>query len=203
MRYATIPTWIKYFEEHEGVKFYFKPIHKRLREAGIIGKSGRSRIGRILKNAYYCESDIRKACKDLFQELPQADKSGFFTKDGVKYGSIYTWSQVLPISEASIKRHLQKSKIPFTEGRNRSGQITKFYSEGSVRKACAELLDSNMPQTDKTGFFEKDGEKYGTVYAWSKVLFVSEAAIKQNLKKSQVFPVKGRHSMGSVTDKKN
>ncbi len=79
MRGATVTSWAEYFEKHEGVKINALAIKGRLKKAGIIGRHGRNKVGRLLKSAFFSESNVRKACVGLLVPgMPQADKSGFF-----------------------------------------------------------------------------------------------------------------------------
>ena len=69
MRYATAENWAKYFKEAEGVKIAGRTIRYRLELAGIIGITGRNKIGRALKNAFYSEIDVRETCADLLMTV--------------------------------------------------------------------------------------------------------------------------------------
>lgn len=199
MRYACASTWAEYFEKKENVAISSSIIQKRIKIARIIGIPARDSSGRVLENSMHSESDVRYACADLLQDLPQANKSGFFEKDGEKYGSTTTWSKTLPISSTTIHKHLKSSVAKPIQVKNNSGRITDFYSESDIRIVYAELLMKNPP-TEKSGFFEKGGEKYGHMYAWSKVLPISASSIIKHLHKFKIKSIKGRDNCGRITN---
>jgi len=160
---------------------------------------GRDRGGRVTN--YYSETTVRSACAQLLDEsFPQADKSGFFEKEGEHWGSVRAWFILLSISEGSIKRSLKKAGCSLIRGRWHGGSITDFFSESDVRSACAELLKAELPQADQSGFFERDMERWGTVRAWVRVLLISDGPIKRNLEKSNASSIRGRNLTGRILD---
>ena len=78
MRYATINNWAKYFKE-EGININGDSIRWRLKGAEVIGITARDATGKVLKNAFYSEPDVRSACAEILNsDLHQADENGFF-----------------------------------------------------------------------------------------------------------------------------
>jgi len=71
MRYATAEAWAKYFQETEGVQIIYMTIRCRLKAAGIIGITGRNKIGRTLRNGFYSEKDVRETCMDLLMAIEE------------------------------------------------------------------------------------------------------------------------------------
>jgi hypothetical protein len=142
------------------------------------------------------EVDVYEQLK-LRENLPQADKSGFFTLKISEYdsdkqerfGSIKAWGKILPISEPSITTRL-KGKNGIT-GKDSIGHILKngFYAESLVRECCADLLQ-DVPQCDDQGFFmktigegeQKKEERYGHIQAWVKALGLTADILKSRLK---------------------
>ena len=152
-------------------------------------------MGRICD--FYSESDIRSVCVDLLQDLPRADKSGFFKKDGIKYGTSYAWSKVLAISQPTIISRLKQLQTEGVKGKDLGGRIFDFFSESDVLSACADLLQ-DLPRADEASFLEKDGIKYGIIEAWLKVLPVSKGRITARLKNSQAKSIKGKTQQGII-----
>ena len=122
-------------------------IDKRLQKIKKQGIKARNKVG--CATNFYSESDVREACADLLEDLPQADKSGFFEKDGVKYGTIKVWVYILEIVYPTIKRYLKKSKVQSIKGKSSVGSIRDFYSEPAVREACADLLEKRKKRKPK------------------------------------------------------
>jgi len=199
VRYSTPDNWAKYFEKTEGVQISGNKIRERLRKAEKIGITGRNKVGRVLKNAFFSEADVRSACADVFQPLIQADKNGFFVKDGEKYGTNSVWSKAFGISKSTISSYVKTHNLLSIKGKDRRGAVSDFYPESAIRQICADLLQ-NIPQAVGTGFFIKDGQKYGTVKSWSRALVVSEPTISDRVKTHKPNSVKGKDGNGTVRD---
>jgi hypothetical protein len=197
MRYATCNTWAEYFEKREGVPIHGMTIHKKLVKAQKIGKDGRDKLGRLFRNAYFSESDVREACADLLQPMPQADESGYFELEDIRYGTVVTWAHELGISNKVITARLLSASVQPTKGRMAGGQVLDFFSEPAVRAVCQNLLGP-IPQSDKNGFFVLNGIRYGTVFGWSKELGISRRPIAHRLCFTPVQPVEGKDPSGQI-----
>jgi len=199
MRYASIPSWVEHFKNEEDISISVGTIRNRLSAAEVIGKNYRNNIGRILQNAYYSEADVRRVCGDLLQEFPPIDEHGFFEKGGEKWGHIFAWSHQISINYKVIKRRIERSKTCFIEGRDGMGRITNCYSEADVRRVCGDLLQE-FPPIDEHGFFEKNGEKWGTIMAWDRQLPIGSNSIKRRLGKTEAAPLKNKDARGRMSD---
>ncbi|MBI5422221.1 hypothetical protein HZA44_03750 [Candidatus Peregrinibacteria bacterium] len=196
---ATVTTWAEWFEKHEGVRISNFTIRTKLKETGRVGETARNKIGRLLRNAYFSEQDVRASCADLLRPLPQADENGFFVLGGVRHGSVGCWSLDLGISEAAISSHLRFVSVQPVRGKDRSGRITDFYPEPAVRSACADLLRP-LPQADESGFVILDGVRHGTIANWFHELGFSQRAVTGRLIFSSVTSVRGKDRSGRITD---
>jgi hypothetical protein len=199
IRYATCTTWAEWFEKHEGVRVSDVTIRNKLKEAGEIGRSARNRVGRLLKDAYFSEQAVRVACADLLRPLLQADESGFFVLNEIRYGTSFAWSKELGVSARSIFLRLNSASETSMMGKGSGGQIQKFYSEPSVRAVCSDLLRP-MPQADRAGFFVVGGIRHGTIKAWSRELGLSTNAFVHRLSASSVTSMVGKDSSGQIQD---
>lgn len=197
-RYSTINNWVKYFEKHEGVYVSNVTILRRLKEAGKIGKTARSSVGRVLKNAFYSESDVRSACGNLLKKIPQANEDGFFELEGVKYGTCIAWSRILPISTMIIIPRLKKAKKQGIQGKGRMGQVYNFYSESDVFEVCADHLKEEFFVADDEGFFEKNEEKFGTIVAWGRFFGITGKVITRLVKQFSKTGIKGKDKLGHI-----
>jgi len=160
---------------------------------------GKDHGGRLFD--FYSEATIRTACSDMLNsDYPKADEFGFFEKDMERWGTIFAWSRVLPISANGIRRNLQKSDSSSIKGKDQGGRVRNFYCESSVRSACSEQIEPDLLQADPTGFFEKDGDLWGVMTAWARVLQISGTTIKKYLQKTGVSPIKGRNHRGYIYD---
>jgi len=184
-QYGTIYAWEK------ELSISSPAIKKRLEN--IQGITGRASSGNVIKNGFYPESVVRAACADLLQDVPRADKSGFFVqkeeKDDERYGTIEAWKRELGISDFVIKKRLEN--IQGITGKDFQGKVytNAFYPESTVRKECADLLQDIL-QADASGFFRQEGggnnERYGHAKAWAQELEISARTIKNRLKNIQV-----------------
>jgi hypothetical protein len=187
IEHRTVGSWA------QELKLDTKSIRRRLKKHRIKSIKGITYNGAI--RDFYSDADIRIICDDLTGNLPQADEKGFFEKDGVKYGTSESWSRVLPICGPAISERLKRANIESIAGKIMSGNRLEFYSEEDVQCACADLLE-NLPQTDESGFFEKDGEKFGGSNAWSKVLPFTERTINSRLQKIGAQSISGKSNNG-------
>lgn len=198
MRYANCKSWSEHFKTHENILIGVETIRKRLRAAEADWMVGRDKMGRVSGNQFFSEANVRIACADLLQGLPQADESGFFHKDGTKYGTIYGWFCIFPISAGSIRGHLKKLKINSIPGRDKVGKPAKFYSENDIQLACGHLLEA-MPRADESGFFEKDGIRYGHLRALARCLKTTSKTIEKKCKSDSVRSIKGKDRLGRIS----
>jgi hypothetical protein len=196
-RYATCNRWADYFEKREGVPIHGKTIHKKLEKAKKIGKDGRDKLGRLFRNAYFSENDVRETCADLLCPMPQADESGYFELDGVRYGTVVTWTHELGISNNVIAARLHSASAQAIEGRMAGGQVFDFFPEPAVRAVCQNLLGP-IPQSDKNGFFVLNGIRYGTVFGWFCELKISRRSIDRRLCVSSVQAMEGKDPSGQI-----
>ncbi len=200
MRYATINNWAQYFQENEEIQISPNSIRNKLQEAEKIGITGRNEVGRVLKNAFYSEADVREVCANLLQPLPQADNDNFFELSGERYAPYYVWARVLSIGSSSIRKRLNKTKKQSVKGKGKDGGIYNFYSESDILEVCADILDENLPQADKDGFFDIKGTKYGFPNAWSRILLISIQSISRRLSKAKTKVIKGKNKKGRICD---
>ena len=94
-----------------------------------------------------------------------------------RFGPLISWSK-----ELGISRHTIKKMVAGTLGikaRALNGTIIDCYPENLIIEKCSNLL--GLLQADEDGFLTFDGEKYGTVLAWARILGIAHATIKKQL----------------------
>jgi len=100
--------------------------------------------------------------------LPQAGPDGFFEADGERWGMVIPLSRRLELSISEISSRL--SCFRSREGRCYGSYRTlTFYALRDVKKVCADLLKA-IPQAGPDGFFDADGEKWGSKKALARKL---------------------------------
>jgi hypothetical protein len=152
---------------------------------------GKMKGGQI--HNFYSETDIRSTCAGLLQDIPHADKDGFFEKNGEKYGTVYARSFILPLSCRTMTLRMKKRNIQGLSAINRQGKVLRncFFSHGDVFEACKDLLNNDLPRGNN-GFLIKNEVRHGTISAWSHELNISKSAIKEKLVINDKLPVKGK-----------
>jgi len=132
VRFGTIPAWAK------SLKVSNPTVKSRIEAMAITPKKGRPLNNR--PEDFYAEADVLRACADLINKYPEADKDGFFiNEDGVRFGTIPAWAKLLNVGNARISRRLQKIGTISIEGKL-LGNIWNFYSEADLREACTDLI---------------------------------------------------------------
>jgi len=196
-RNATIETWADTFEAEDLANISASTIRNRLRGASIVGRTARSKTGRVLRNAYYSESDVRSACGDLLQDILKANSKGFIEFKGERYGTIANLAQSIDVPEGSISLRIDQHSPASIYGKNRQGNIRIFYLESEVRLLCQDLCE-DMPQADENGMIVVDGEAYGTVLILSKRLGISDATLGNKIRGSSVSFINGRNARSRI-----
>ena len=195
IRRATVNTWAKYFEKHEGVRVSGETIRRKLRVGGKIGETARNKVGSLLRGAYFSEQDVRSACADLLRPMAQANEFSFIVLDSFRYGTVFAWSEELGLSTATIKSRLNSANAIPIKGKNNQGNLRDFYPEPAVRAACADLLRP-MPEGDGAGFVMVNGVRHGTMNAWALELSIPKTSVFRHLTLATMVTVRGKDSKG-------
>ena len=80
--------------------------------------------------------------------------------------------------------------------------IRNFYSESDMRTLLSDYLTigyASLPQVDKNGFHEKDGERYAAIGTWIGTIGVSQRGIEDRLKKSPLPGILAKGRRGAVS----
>jgi hypothetical protein len=106
------------------------------------------------------------------------------------------------ITHSGIRGRLEKAKIVGKNARAKVGCVLRglVYSESDVRRVCGELISPDIPYAGEDGFFEKEGESYGTIVAWSKVLPISAPTIDLRARAAKIKSIKGKTPTGFISD---
>lgn len=134
-------------------------------------------------HAFYAEPDVREMCADLLEEMPRADKDGFFVHGGERYGHPMAWEKIFPTTGATIRTLLRGIKP--TRAKHADGRVEEtFYSESAVRVALGHRT-RELPKANEQGFFEVTAEdrleRYGYVRAWANELGVHINTVKERV----------------------
>jgi len=202
-RYATIGTWIDYFEREEGVKLVDQTVRNRIEAIGLMGMNGLDNNGKLLRKASYKESDVRQACTDLLKGYPQANKEGFIMYEDQVYGSIKSLSRKLGISCKAIKRRLEGAKQAVQPIRARpfQGRECDFYPEDVIRELCSDIL-KELPRANKEGFLMHENKIYRTIKSITRKFGLSDNLVDNRLKQSKlpIKSIEGKIFGGQICD---
>lgn len=174
-RYGTISAWAAELGISDPA------ISKRIKESNTKGITGKDRVGHLLVNSFYPESKIKAICKDICQDVPAPDSSGFIVIErDERCATIKTWSHELNISESSIRKRL--NGVIGISGKPIRGRFCPngFFPEKTVREKCKDLLE-DLPRTED-GFLIIETVKYGTSSAWGEKLSLSPETIRKKMK---------------------
>jgi hypothetical protein len=134
--------------------------------------------------------------------LYQAGKDGFFEADGERWGSVSAIAKDLGLETYLVVHRLKTCRNRKGKQKDQKGRVFNFYALSDVRKACVDLLDPKLYQAGKDGFFEADGERWGTHLALSTALNLNRKTIKRvTLKHLEIRKLRGKSRLGALTDR--
>lgn len=147
-RYGTVYAWSL------ELGFDSKVISKKLEE--IVPIRGKDRR-KIIKN-FYSEEDVKRVCHDLIErkKLPRANEKGYYEKDGIIFRTIADWERQLKTRNLKTK---MKNFVPI-KVLHPKGRVCDYYPQTDIDQI------SKFPKADADGFFEFEGDTYGTQIAW-------------------------------------
>lgn len=189
VRYATIGCWIK------ELRLTGPAVVPRVKKSGIESIKLKSKMGHL--RDYYSEPDIRSACADLLEELPQADESGLIQVNGAVYGTKASWSKVLKLQDGTIGKRLARVKTQPIEGRTAEGKRCKFYEEGVVRKVCGDLI-GDFPQAGEGHILMIEGIRHSTITRWAGILEIDGGTIKRRIASTAIKGITARDTTGQI-----
>jgi hypothetical protein len=164
-------------------------ISSRVKNANLNAIQGKNGLG--MPCSFYPEDGVRKLCMDLLAPMPTADETGFFEKNGVRYGTSWTLAKAMGLSQRTASSRLLKLGVEPILGKTISGQIFKFYSEPNARKAFEDAL-APRPKADNKGFVVIGGIRYGTIIALARLFGLSQKAVATGLLQSNISSIQGR-----------
>jgi len=197
--YGTLSSWSRKFEE-EGTSVDPSNIKKHLAKIGAVGISGRNANNTMEKDGFFREQDVRTACKELLVPMPQADKDGFFEKEGRLYGTPTAWEKLLVgISKQTIERSLKKGGFTGISGKASNGSPFTFFSETDVVTACQEIILASVNMADENNVLTVNGIEHRTIYGWSRALDCEyPAKVARRLEAVKHKGIMGRNNDGQI-----
>ena len=129
---------------------------------------------------FYSEDDVMVLREKA--SWPRANPDGFFEYKNERYGTCRAWGRELQVDKATVKSHLKE--VIGMNGKNSNGKPSPngYYSWAVIREKCPELLKKkDALESNDEGFLMKDGIKYGTREAWSRVYDISAQKLKEFL----------------------
>ncbi|MFH1430203.1 MAG: DEAD/DEAH box helicase [Candidatus Uhrbacteria bacterium] len=146
----------------------------------------------------YALSDVKRACADLLEDLPEAGPNGTFEADGEVWGTRNAYSAMLHLTEALIRPRVTSDSVRNREGRWRGMRAT-FYALSDVRRACADLLE-DLPEAGPNGTFEADGEVWGTIPSTAKTLGCRLSLVRSIVQRHEIPSRRGRTKRKQTLD---
>jgi hypothetical protein len=175
-----------------------KAVGLRIQSEVLEPLKGKMRGGQV--QDFYPEPRIRELCADLLAPLPEADKSGFITVNGVHHGTIAAFIRLLGVERETITSRIRSADIIPDRGKMVDGNVYDFYPEPRIRELCADLLDPNLVQCGSDGFVDIQGIRHGTAKSLARLLGVSRSTIVSRVRSSGLSPVHGKDKVGHLAD---
>lgn len=127
-----------------------------------------ARTTQWLETKFYPKTLIESIfSNEAYQNTPKANKQWFFIKDSILYRTKFWWMSEFWFANAVGNTIFDQSQGIVWIIRGEERQV--FYTEQIARGFCKELFEKqNLPQSDKSWFFEKSWITYGTKWAWGK-----------------------------------
>ncbi|MDO8462670.1 MAG: DEAD/DEAH box helicase family protein, partial [bacterium] len=170
-------------------------IKYRIEDHACRKRMGRNRSGTL--QTFYALSDVRRACADLLQDVPEVNDQGTFEADREIWGTIRALAMMFGLTPVSIKHRIKNHACRKRTGRDRTGHPRTFYALSDVRRACADLLQ-DISEVNDQGTFEADGEVWGTIKPFATMLGFAQGTIKRRVKDHACRKRMGRNRSGTL-----
>jgi len=171
-------------------------VKKRIIQKKLKAKKIKVGLG-ILRDGYEIE-EAQKACADLLQKIPKANKQGYVKIKGQKFAPILVIAKTLNLSHITVKQRIEKAALESYKIIDRARNITLAYNIKLAEVACSDLLDNNLLIVDKKGWATKDGQRYASIQTIADELGISYNLTSARLKD---YPTcKGKILSGRITD---
>lgn len=167
-RYATLATWCRVSD----CKIDARTLASRMSKLGIEGESGIDQSGVPRDRIYFKKEQFNQACSDITSGTFSVNQDGYVEFGWGRYYAICQISQLLNVSEATLRRCARLNSPPFLKARNAFGQLVKVYELETIKKLMA-ALTMDLPQAGSDGFFLKNGKRYANLITWKQVLGIS------------------------------
>lgn len=161
------------------------------------GDSCRKRHGLVRGHIaiFYAISDVEKACADLLEEMPKANRDQTFKLRRETWGTAKAIGKILGVSEWIVRQNTPATLA--RKGKTMDGNVRPFYPLSKARKACAAFL-KEMPKARKDGTFVKDGCVWATLNTMTGLLEITWRAIKT--RSSSCRKIKGKDCGGNLVE---
>ncbi len=170
-------------------------ITNRVKKNPLSTRRGRDATRKIV--AFYSLEEILRTFPDLSKAVPQAEADGFVEADGERWAPLTLISMQLGIDRDAIVTRLLNQSVKTKEAKDRVGRITEFYPLSTIEQLCSGLLE-NLPLADEHGFFEADGERWGTIKAIAKAISFDRTEVMRRVGEATVRSRRGKNASGRV-----
>lgn len=139
--------------------------------------------GQLLEG--YNINAAKKACADLLQEFPAANKKGIAVINGQKFTTPYTLTKLLQLSHNAINPRIRKAGLKSQEIKVRDGNIRLAYNIAEVKKSCSDLLNQKHI-ANNSNIVVIDGHKYTTLENLIRLFKISNEPIKRRIRDNKI-----------------
>lgn len=184
-RYAVLKMW------SQELGLSVPVVRRELKTKDVQSYTMRAHDGKIQQ--CYKENEVLNAFQGVLLHLPVANKDGVLYYNETEYRTLYNWGKYLNLSEKIVT-----SRVKYLEnvmGKLSDGNTAKFYPESCVKHACQDVLRS-LPEAEKDGFFEQDGQKYGGVTAWARYFGIGGTTLRRWMQGENLKTLQGKNTNG-------
>jgi|GEM_PF-5704175 len=172
------------------------PIQRRITIHKI--QSQKIKIGGRIFDGYSI-SEVEKACADLLQNFPRANKKGIAVIKGREFTTLERLYKIFSISPQIIAKRIEENNIPSQKIKTIDGNIRDSYNIEKVKKNLTDLLQ-NFPRANKKGIALIKGYKYSTPANLARIFKSNNTTIQSRIKKHKLTPQKIKLRDGRIVN---
>ncbi|MCX6743177.1 MAG: hypothetical protein NT116_02980, partial [Candidatus Parcubacteria bacterium] len=160
------------------------PIQRRITIHKI--QSQKIKIGGRIFDGYSIK-EVEKACTDLLQNFPRANKKGIAVIKGHKFTTLERLYKIFRISPQIIAKRIKKNNIPSQKIKTIDGNIRDSYNIDKVKKILMDLLQ-NFPRANEKGIAIIRGYEYSTPSGLARIFKSNNMTIQSRIIRHKLTP---------------
>lgn len=184
--YATASTWEKRLGTGSST------LKKRLSEyPHIPGRDARGTTRKL----YAQETVYSLQIIGSKEDLPHANNDGFFWENNDWYSTVSRWANWLGVGAETLRKRLRGA--PCIRGIAKKNVEHDYYAQETVWECCKDVLPGTQSlKRNRSGFYEREGERYGSVKQWANHFQVNIRSARGYMRDAP--SIKGQKELGRL-----